>query len=220
MGASNALAAYMLYASRVPPLSMQCLIYMALISKDADRRPWYGQGHAALAEHALGRPEPITDADLRAVRRAVTPLLAACAIEADRLASGRRDGPVTVRYRLNLLADVGRKPSGDAADRRTESDRTVGRKVAVRRTKSGRSQDGNRPPKEEEENEEQVEEEMAGSPTEVQTAREDNAHPEEVIPSREPIGKPRAATCDVCTAYLDPDGSCFSCRRPARRKVS
>jgi hypothetical protein len=116
LGASNALAAYAKYAGRVPPLSLQCLVYMALVSKDTDPRPWYGQGHQALAEHALGRPVPVSGADIRAVERAMSPLLEAGAIVTDRRASVRRDGSNTARYRLILdpSAEVHapRKPSG------------------------------------------------------------------------------------------------------------
>ena len=64
VGASNALAAYVKYAGKVPPQSLTVLVYMALVSKDADERPWFGAGHEALAQHALGRPGPTTLADL------------------------------------------------------------------------------------------------------------------------------------------------------------
>lgn len=111
MGASNVLAAYALYAGRVPPLSLQLLAYMAVVSKDDDPRPWYGQGHAALAEHALGRAAPIERADIKAVERAIQPLLAVKAIITDRRASVRRDGSHTVRYRLQLHL-IPRNPGG------------------------------------------------------------------------------------------------------------
>lgn len=89
MGAGNVLLAYRAYAGKVPGLSMVCLTYMAVVSKDADEYPWFGMGHKALAEHALGRKPPITDSDLRAVERAVKPLLAAGAIIVDRRAGER-----------------------------------------------------------------------------------------------------------------------------------
>jgi hypothetical protein len=103
VGASNVAAAYQLYAGRVSPTSLHLLVYMALVSRDDDEKPWYGQGHEALAIHALGRPAPPGRADIKAVERAITPLLKIGAIEADRRASVRRDGPSTVRYRLRLV---------------------------------------------------------------------------------------------------------------------
>jgi hypothetical protein len=103
MGASNAIAAYQLYAGRVPPISMQLLGYMALVSRDHDEHPWFSLGHQALAVHALGRPAPPTRADVKAVERAVTPLLAVGAIVTDRRAAVRRDGSSTARYRLQLV---------------------------------------------------------------------------------------------------------------------
>ncbi len=127
MGASNALAAFLKYAGKVPPQSLNVLLYMALVSKDADDRPWYGAGHEALAQHALGRPAPSTSADLRAVERAVSPLLEDALI-VDRRAAVRIDGPNTVRYRLNLTgeAHARRKVSGvkevEDPPRPTESD--------------------------------------------------------------------------------------------------
>lgn len=103
MGATNAMAAYRLYAGRIPATSMQLLAYMALVSKDDDTKPWYGQGYGMLAACALGRPGPITDADLRAVERAMKPLLAIRAVTTERRAAARRDGPRTARYRLHLV---------------------------------------------------------------------------------------------------------------------
>lgn len=103
MGSYNALSAFTLYAGKVPPLSMQLLTYMALVSRDGETRPWFGQGHAALANAALGRGLPVSEADLRAVRRGIGPLLAIGAIRADRKAAPNRDSEwTTVRYRLNL----------------------------------------------------------------------------------------------------------------------
>jgi hypothetical protein len=109
MGATNAMTAYHLYAGHLPPTSMQLLAYMALVSKDDDARPWYGQGWSALAIHALGRPAA-APADLKAVERAISPLLAAGAIRTDRRGTVRRTGPNTARYRLNLTP---RKPGVD-----------------------------------------------------------------------------------------------------------
>lgn len=214
MGASNVIAAYTLYAGRVPPLAMQCLAYMAVVSRDADEHPWFGQGHEALAVHAMGRPEPASASDLRAVRRAVQPLLDAGAVEADRRAAPRRNGPSTVRYRLNL---VGRIPSCDhpvdnspddpdgGTQRRTDSVQNVGRFVAQRRTVSDRTQDGFRPTEEEEDQEERGEEEGVTYPTQVPTARED--------PEPEPESPVKCL--HGLSAATRPDGkpSCTFCRR-------
>ncbi|WP_147944552.1 hypothetical protein [Microbispora sp. CSR-4] len=194
MGASNALLAYATYAGKVPPLSLVCLTYMALISLDSDQQPWYGQGHEALAEHALGRTPPITDSDLRAVRRAVQPLLDGGAISVDRRAAPRKDAPSTVRYLLMLRpetpdgfrpANVGRKPSGVRSDDGRTPDgfrpANVGRFPAERRTVSDRTPDGNRPTEEEEEEEE----------TSSSTARRSQPHrQEEEATTREPQTPP------------------------------
>jgi hypothetical protein len=102
MGARNTLKAYALYAGKVPPLSMQLLAYMATVSKDADESPWFSQGHEALAVFALGRPEPITETDLKAVQRALKPLFEEKAIITERRGAMRRDSPSTARYRLEL----------------------------------------------------------------------------------------------------------------------
>lgn len=202
------MAAYVRYAGKVPPLSMQILAYMALVSIDADERPWYGEGHHALAEHAMGRLSP-NESDLRAVRRAVTPLIAAGAVTVDRKGAARAQGPSTVRYRLNLkIGDVGRKPSGVASvddpceptgidtedpPHRTESGADIGRKVAAHRTESGGTQDGNRPPKEPRgtRRSEKTEEEITDLRTDLAVARareavEDPISPPDVEPNHNP----------------------------------
>jgi hypothetical protein len=102
MGASNAMAAYTAYASRLPAKSMLVLAWMALVSLDADTEPWWSQGHDVLATMALGRKGPITAADLRAVERAVQPLFQAGAITVDRHSSGHPGRALHVRYRLWL----------------------------------------------------------------------------------------------------------------------
>jgi hypothetical protein len=118
MGGANVAAAYQIYAGKVPATSMQVLLYMALVSKDADPHPWFSKGREALAQLALGRPAPFDRADARAVERAVEPLLAIGAIETDRRASVRRDGSSTARYRLNLdPAHAPRKAVGVKGDR-------------------------------------------------------------------------------------------------------
>src|ERR1700685_15719 len=102
MGSSNALAAYRLYGGKIPPASLNVLAYMALIALDRDKDPSWGEGHEMLAIRCFGRPEPVGDADLRAVRRAITPLFAAGAITIIRHASGHHGRVVTVRYKLWL----------------------------------------------------------------------------------------------------------------------
>ncbi|WP_157630363.1 hypothetical protein [Kribbella catacumbae] len=96
---------------------MQILGYMATVSKDADKEPWYGQGHEAIAQFALGRREPITDSDLKAVQRALKPLFEAKAIALERRGAFRRNAPSTARYGLNLelplpvdIAEMERQP--------------------------------------------------------------------------------------------------------------
>jgi hypothetical protein len=111
MGASNVLAAYSLYAGKVPPQSMVLLAYMAAVSKDSDANPWFGMGHQALAQFALGRPAPAGRADIKAVERSIAPLVAVGAIATARRAAPRGEGPKTVRYLLNLR--VAPRISGD-----------------------------------------------------------------------------------------------------------
>jgi hypothetical protein len=113
MGASNALAAYALYASKVSATPLAVLVYMALVSMDDDTEPWWSQGHDVLAVHAMGR-EPLVptgdekadrkarDAMQRAVERTITPLYVAGAITQARHSSGRPGSPQHVRYRLWL----------------------------------------------------------------------------------------------------------------------
>lgn len=143
MGASNVIAAYTLYAGHVPATAMQILAFMAVVSRDEDRHPWYGQGHQALARHALGR-EPNT-AGVRAVERAIRPLAEVGAITTDRKPSVRRDGPHTARYRLHLdtpaeASHVPRKPvdvdPAQEQQRPTVSGHDVPRKPSPRPTVS------------------------------------------------------------------------------------
>lgn len=216
MGATNVIAAYQLYAGRVPATSMQLLAFMAVVSRDDDDKPWYGQGHEALALHALGRPAPATDTDLRAVRRGIEPLLSIGAIEADRRAAVRKDGPNTVRYRLRLVAfappDID-EPLVDnslnghpaAASRRTVSGPHVGRFVDSRRTVSDPTQDGNRPTEEpggttrseEEENHLDLE---SDSPPSTGTAPRTE--------EETPIDDDHDGCCPGCGVLLDPDRVC------------
>lgn len=184
MGASNVLAAYRRWAGRIPPMSMQVLVYMAVVSKDKDPWPWFRQGQEALAEFAMGRAHP-TDTDRRAVTRAMTPLLAAGAVTVDQAATYRASENSHARYRLNIHeeADAERKawedtaagkrrtsdprrkpdpqdenrPTTDPAEdpsHRTFSGRAIGRFPASHRTVCDEPQDGNRPTKETEDLEE------------------------------------------------------------------
>lgn len=163
MGAGNVLRAYDKYAGKVPPLSMVLLAYMAAVSKDTDTAPWFGMGHEALAERALGRPAPVERADVKAVERAVAPLLAAGAIVADRRAAPRSGGAKTVRYRLMLDGgDVPRNPGEESGERPPESVQDVPRFPGSRPPESVQSSPGNRGTEEEEETGGVGEEEGAG----------------------------------------------------------
>ena len=115
MGASNALAAFRLYAGKVPPAAMNALAYMALVSLDRDAEPWWSQGAEMLAVMALGREplaetgDPKEDAKARkamerAYERAVGPLLAVGAVTTARHSSGHPDNPHYAKYRLWLTA--------------------------------------------------------------------------------------------------------------------
>lgn len=139
------LAAFKLYAGQVPPTSLNVLAYMAAVALDRDAEPRFWEGHAMLAIRCLGSVEPVSEADLRAVRRAVTPLFTVGAITVDRHSSGHRSKAITVRYRLWLAcpAPVGNRPVQKSRVGRKASgaEAGVGRKVVF-------AQDGNRPPKE------------------------------------------------------------------------
>jgi hypothetical protein len=162
MGASNALAAYSRFAGRIPASSLTLLTYMALVSKDSDAWPFCRLGQHALAEHALGRADP-SETDLRAVQRAMKPLLDAGAVTVDRAGAQRADGNVTARYRLNLhdRADESRRdweetPDGKrrVSDRRrdpqhpTKNGGDTRRKVTRHPTVFDETPDENRRPKE------------------------------------------------------------------------
>jgi hypothetical protein len=118
MGAGNVLRAYQLYAGKVPPLSMQVLAYMAAVSIDADREPWFSMGQESIAAHALGRKGEIDRAALAAVERALKPLFEYGAITTIRRASARKDSWSTAKYRLGLGSakpvdiDALREPDG------------------------------------------------------------------------------------------------------------
>jgi hypothetical protein len=179
MGAANALAAFRRWAGRIPGASMQVLTYMALVSKDKDDWPWFGQGQEALAEFALGRENP-NRTDLRAVARAMGPLLDAGAVTVDRAGAARSDGNTTARYRLNLTdrADKCRSDWEETSDgKRRTSDRRrdpqhttvsgqdIRRKVTQHTTVSDATYDGNRRTKEEEDQEERENRGIGVAPT-------------------------------------------------------
>lgn len=185
MGAANAMHAYRRFAGRIPPTSLACLVYMALVALDADDWPWFGLGQAAVAEFALGRPEA-SASDLRAVQRAIAPLLECGALTVDRAGAARNDGNTTARYRLNIhdRADAARAaweatPDGNRrmSDRRTRAGHTTvcdadtRRFVTTHTTVSDETPDGNRRPKEEDEKEERVQEEISGVRTAVTLSR-------------------------------------------------
>jgi hypothetical protein len=155
MGATNVKRAFAAWAGKVPPNSMICLVYMALVSMDSDPHPWFGQGHEALAQHALGREAPQSDkearADLRAVERAVGPLLAGGVIVADRRPAPRGTGPRTVRYRLMLPVPTEDVPRNASDDRPTDSVTDDPRFPASRPTENVQTTHGNRGTEEEEE---------------------------------------------------------------------
>ena len=214
MGATNAMLAFQLYAGRVPATSMQLLAYMALVSKDSDAKPWCSLGHEALAAFAMGRPAPIADADVRAVRRAITPLLAVGAIETERRAAPRRDGHRTARYRLQLVAGaaesidetpVDNMPQDAVGDveRRTENVPDVGRKTVERRTKNGQTQDENRPTEEPRGTTRSETEDNHLEPEGYSLPSTDTLRSAPIDTSRDP-----PSDCPTCGAWLDPDGSC------------
>lgn len=146
---------------------MNVLAYMALVALDRDEVPHYWLGHEALAIHCLGRDEAsIDDSDLRAVRRAITPLFKARAITVAQHSSGRgeRRGRVSYRLHLDMPAQDGFRPVDNPSGAAVAPDGncpvdtgSTGRKVTEHRTVCDRAPDGNRPAKEYEETEEQEE---------------------------------------------------------------
>lgn len=97
------IAAYHLYAGKLPSTPFKVLAYMAVVALDRDTEPQFWEGHEALATRCFGVDEKAIDASaLRAVRRAITPLFEAGAITVARHSSGHGSRRVTVRYRLHL----------------------------------------------------------------------------------------------------------------------
>jgi hypothetical protein len=161
MGIRNVLAAYDI-AGKVPPLSMQVLIYMAARSIDGPA-PWFTGGYRRLAVEALKRG---TDkADLLAVKRALQPLRDLGVVVTDQRAANRQDNP-TARYRLCLpTGSLDTESQGSDFDPRlTEKTETrvekradEGRFSIRRGSKNVPTRVENRPSKEEEEEEEKEE---------------------------------------------------------------
>ena len=223
MGATNAIAAYRRYAGKVPGLSLAVLVYMALVSKDKDPWPWFTLGQHAIAEHALGRPDP-NAADLRAVQRAISPLIDAEAVTVDRAGAARSDGNTTARYRLNLheeadrmrrewldTPDGKRRMSNPHKARRdpTVSDGETRRKVTRDPTVSDERPDGNRRAKE-------TRGDMRSEKTEEEDLSETASHPSRA--TAPPI--PTPTRCPAHDIPLKPrtDGkeACGFCRREQR----
>jgi hypothetical protein len=210
MGAGLIKAVYARWGA-LPGGPFRLLVYMALRAKDDDKPPRYWAGREDLA-FGLGRvvPAPKTDdkavqreraAHFKAVKEAVSVLSKQGAITTEQQP---RPGRAAV-YVLNVskewgtetvprMGDGNRAPVGDGnrAERGTE---TVG------------SGDGNRAPEEEQEAG-GLREGIAGwgSPPSEGGARAHTSSAEDQL-------------CDACGTQLDPDGSCFICRTPPRRRV-
>ena len=107
MGANNVMRVYLGWAASLNDRPFRLLSYMALVSVDGDSEPWFGQGHDVLASTALGLKCPSDNdkeraAALRIVRRHISPLFAAGAIETRRRATSGNLGVTHVVYRLYL----------------------------------------------------------------------------------------------------------------------
>lgn len=122
MGGSNVARVYRGWGTRLKDRPFRLLGYMALVSMDNDKEPWFGLGHDSLAEFALGLHLPIDDDPvgrdrvLRIVRRHVTVLHAAGAIETTRRARTGTLGTKHVVYRLYLDGPWLSSPFADLGD--------------------------------------------------------------------------------------------------------
>jgi hypothetical protein len=175
VGAANVLRVYHSWRRHLDDRPFCLLAYMALIARDQDAEPWFGQGHAALAELALGMDVPTEakqrDAVLRKVRRHITPLFAAGAICTRKRARYGRYVKSQVQYRLHLDAPCDCEPQvtqRPKAARRQAVDNpppyrslndlqvseSIGHSVVVHRSLIDRLQVTERPTKEKEEEEE------------------------------------------------------------------
>lgn len=201
MGAGNVALVFQLYAGKVPATSFQVLTYMALVSKDADARPWFSKGREALALFALGRTGPFGRADAKAVERALGPLFDVGAIETDRRSSVRRDGDSTARYRLNLNPldgpqgkphaprKAGAVKAAEDPQRPPESGPHAPRKTGPRPPETVPTPPEKRGPEENEDfSRSEIEEEMADLQTACTSsrAREPSEPPSNVIPIERP----------------------------------
>ena len=109
MGASNAIRAYATYGADLGDHALRVFVYMALVAMDGDAEPWFGLGHEAISELALGRKVPDKDknpaeheATLRSVRRAMSELQAAGAVRTSERARFGSQRAQNARYRLYL----------------------------------------------------------------------------------------------------------------------
>lgn len=205
MGAANALAVYRTYGDVLGDRALRVLTYMALVARDQDAEPWFSMGHEEISRFALGRPVPAAegherDAALRAVRRAVTELHGAGAIQTARRATYGVRGNSPVRYRLYLDAPRpdtsppdGKRPMDNPVENTSPPDgfrpmdgEAIGRNLVAHRTIRGRPQDEIRPPKEEEE-----EEEREKTPVDPLSPRDVEDTPPD---DREPSGRHRKRT--------------------------
>lgn len=171
---------YITYGRVLEDRPMRLLVYMALIARDQDSQPWFGQGHAVLAEFALGMDVPeepaAREAVMRKVRRMITPLFAAGAICTTRRATYGRFIKKNVEYRLHLdtpcscrqvterpkparstRPQVTQRPVDNPSGQVTErpiGDESIGHSTAGHRSLKVRPQVTERPTKEKEEKEE------------------------------------------------------------------
>lgn len=178
MGAHNVTRAFHVYGARVGDRAMRALVYMALVARDADSEPWFGLGHEALSEQALGRKVPPPEqgkarrAALRSVERVITELRNAGAIRTIKRATFGARGTTHVHYRLYLDRPYqGQKLS--TATRRFVSGgpESTRRKVSSHPTKSVHPPDEKRRTKEEEEEEERTTEDHPQSTRKVEGTR-------------------------------------------------
>ena len=175
-------------------------------------------GRARHARHPVLRPDRADRrSGPRAVRRAITPLFRAGAITTTRHASGRAGRVTTVRYRLWLDQPApdgirrkrrskngaepvdnpggGHQPAPDGIRPKRRS--SIGRNVAEHRTKSGRAQDGIRPPKEKEEKEER---DITGVLDLDSSLESSNAN------GAEPVDNPGGGQVKIFDYFINPAG--------------
>ena len=138
MGAGNVKAVLTGWSAHVRDPAFRVLVAIALTTKDDDEPPIFWGGLELLAA-ALGRKPPLTDADLRAVGRAMGQLRKAGAIaQTEHSAPGR-----TARHELRLrpVTQDGARPVNDGTT--PDAPRLVSHNE--HRTRRGYSQDAPRP---------------------------------------------------------------------------